>query len=89
MPGDRNAGTPHTGDGPGKGVIVVNPGGPGGGGALFGPRVFARNSPEMQAACDAIGFDRCGVGMSEPALSCDETYTDAPRAALLKADVIR
>lgn len=71
--------TPHTGKGPAKGDIVVNPGGPGGGGALFGPRVFAQNSPAMRKAYNVIGFDPRGVGMSVPALSCDRNYTNAPR----------
>ncbi|URM99952.1 alpha/beta hydrolase [Actinomadura madurae] len=71
--------TPHTGEGEAKGDIVVNPGGPGGGGALFGPRVFAQNSAPMREAYNVIGFDPRGVGMSVPALSCDPTYTNAPR----------
>ncbi|MEV4005825.1 alpha/beta hydrolase [Actinomadura sp. NPDC049753] len=71
--------TPHTGSGPAKGDIVVNPGGPGGGGALFGPRVFAQNSAPMREAYNVIGFDPRGVGMSVPALSCDPNYTNAPR----------
>ncbi|WP_030164190.1 alpha/beta hydrolase [Spirillospora albida] len=71
--------TPHTGKGPAKGDIVVNPGGPGGGGALFGPRVFAQNSAPMREAYNVIGFDPRGVGMSVPALTCDPNYTNAPR----------
>ncbi|MES9541034.1 MULTISPECIES: alpha/beta hydrolase [unclassified Actinomadura] len=71
--------TPHTGSGPAKGDIVVNPGGPGGGGALFGPRVFAQNSAPMREAYNVIGFDPRGVGMSVPALTCDPNYTNAPR----------
>ncbi|WP_242901493.1 alpha/beta hydrolase [Actinomadura terrae] len=71
--------TPHTGKGAAKGDIVVNPGGPGGGGALFGPRVFAQNSAPMREAFNVIGFDPRGVGMSVPALSCDPNYTNAPR----------
>jgi hypothetical protein len=71
--------TPHTGKGPAKGDIVVNPGGPGGGGALFGPRVFAQNSAAMRKEFNVIGFDPRGVGMSVPALTCDRNYTNAPR----------
>ncbi|MDL4771585.1 MULTISPECIES: alpha/beta hydrolase [Thermomonosporaceae] len=71
--------TPHTGKGAAKGDIVVNPGGPGGGGALFGPRVFAQNSAPMREAFNVIGFDPRGVGMSVPALTCDPDYTNAPR----------
>lgn len=71
--------TPHTGKGEAKGDIVVNPGGPGGGGALFGPRVFAQNSAPMRDAYNVIGFDPRGVGMSVPALTCDRNYSNAPR----------
>jgi pimeloyl-ACP methyl ester carboxylesterase len=73
--------TPHTGSGPAKGDILVNPGGPGGGGALFGPRVYAQNSAPMQAAYNVIGFDPRGVGFSTPALTCDVNYSNAPRPA--------
>ncbi|MEU6748951.1 alpha/beta hydrolase [Spirillospora sp. NPDC046719] len=71
--------TPHTGTGAAKGDMVVNPGGPGGGGALFGPRVFAQNSAALKDAYNVIGFDPRGVGMSVPSLSCDPNYTNAPR----------
>jgi pimeloyl-ACP methyl ester carboxylesterase len=71
--------TPHTGSGTAKGDIVVNPGGPGGEGALFGPRVFAQNSAAMQAAYNVIGFDPRGIGFSTPKLSCDVNYSNAPR----------
>jgi pimeloyl-ACP methyl ester carboxylesterase len=71
--------TPHTGQGKAKGEIVVNPGGPGGEGALFGAGVFAQNSAPMQAAYNVIGFDPRGIGFSTPKLSCDENYSNAPR----------
>ncbi|MFC6886763.1 MULTISPECIES: alpha/beta hydrolase [Actinomadura] len=70
---------PHTGSGPAKGDMVVNPGGPGAGGALFGARFFAESSPALRAAYNVIGFDPRGIGMSVPALSCDPNYTNAPR----------
>ncbi|MCW2903550.1 MAG: Alpha/beta hydrolase fold [Streptosporangiaceae bacterium] len=73
--------TPHTGSGAAKGDIVVNPGGPGGGGALFGPRVYAQNSAPMQATYNVIGFDPRGVGFSTPSLSCDTNVSNAPRPA--------
>ncbi|WP_026412080.1 alpha/beta hydrolase [Actinomadura oligospora] len=71
--------TPHTGTGKAKGQIVVNPGGPGGAGGIFGPRVFAQNSPAMRAAYDVIGFDPRGVGASKPSLSCDTAFNQEPR----------
>jgi pimeloyl-ACP methyl ester carboxylesterase len=70
---------PHQGSGAAKGDILVNPGGPGGEGALFGASVYARNSAPMQAAYNVIGFDPRGVGFSTPKLSCDVDYSDAPR----------
>jgi pimeloyl-ACP methyl ester carboxylesterase len=73
--------TPHTGTGAAKGDIVVNPGGPGGEGALFGPGVFAQNSAPMQAAYNVIGFDPRGIGFSTPKLTCDVNYSNAPRRA--------
>jgi pimeloyl-ACP methyl ester carboxylesterase len=73
--------TPHTGTGAAKGDIVVNPGGPGGEGALFGPSVFAQNSAPMQAAYNVIGFDPRGIGFSTPRLSCDVNNSNAPRPA--------
>jgi pimeloyl-ACP methyl ester carboxylesterase len=73
--------TPHTGAGAAKGDILVNPGGPGGEGALFGPRVYAQNSAPMQAAYNVIGFDPRGIGFSTPKLTCDVDYSNAPRPA--------
>ncbi|GAA2118229.1 alpha/beta fold hydrolase [Actinomadura alba] len=73
--------TPHTGSGKAKGNILVNPGGPGGEGALFGPGVFAQNSAPMQAAYNVIGFDPRGIGFSTPKLTCDANYSNAPRPA--------
>ncbi len=73
--------TPHQGSGTAKGNILVNPGGPGGEGALFGPRVYAQNSVPMQAAYNVIGFDPRGIAASKPALTCDPNYSNAPRPA--------
>ena len=71
--------TPHQGTGKAKGDIVVNPGGPGGEGALFGAQVYAQNSAPMQAAYNTIGFDPRGIGFSTPKLTCDTNYNNAPR----------
>src|SRR3569833_4278643 len=71
--------TPHQGSGAAKGDIEANPGGPGGGGALSGPRVYAQNSAPMQAAYNVSGFDPRGVGCSTPKLTCDVNYSNAPR----------
>jgi pimeloyl-ACP methyl ester carboxylesterase len=56
-----------------QGVMLVNPGGPGGSGLTlsalgqFVPKGAGR-------VYDWIGFDPRGVGDSEPAVSCDKTY---------------
>jgi pimeloyl-ACP methyl ester carboxylesterase len=70
---------PHQGSGAAKGDMLVNPGGPGGEGALFGASVYARNSAPMQAAYNVIGFDPRGIGFSTPKLTCDVNYSNAPR----------
>jgi pimeloyl-ACP methyl ester carboxylesterase len=70
---------PHQGSGEAKGDMLVNPGGPGGEGALFGPSVYARNSAPMQAAYNVIGFDPRGIGFSTPKMNCDADYSNAPR----------
>jgi pimeloyl-ACP methyl ester carboxylesterase len=70
---------PNAGGGEAKGDIVVNPGGPGGSGTSFAARVYAQNSPEMQAAYSVVGFDPRGVGDSVPALTCDPNYSNGPR----------
>jgi pimeloyl-ACP methyl ester carboxylesterase len=63
-----------------QGVMLVNPGGPGGSGLIFS--IFGAFVPKgAGAAYDWIGFDPRGVGDSEPRVSCDPTYAgfDRPR----------
>jgi pimeloyl-ACP methyl ester carboxylesterase len=61
-----------------QGVVLVNPGGPGGPG-----RVYARIGDFMPRGSgrdyDWIGFDPRGVGASRPALSCIPSYFRGPR----------
>ncbi|WP_375390138.1 alpha/beta hydrolase, partial [uncultured Amnibacterium sp.] len=63
-----------------SGVILANPGGPGGSG--LGLATLGRNVPDgVGAQYDWIGFDPRGVGASRPRISCDADYADGPRPA--------
>ncbi|NKQ58779.1 alpha/beta hydrolase [Amycolatopsis sp. K13G38] len=56
-----------------QGVMLVNPGGPGGSG--LGLSVLGKSVPNgAGSSYDWIGFDPRGVGASKPALSCDPGY---------------
>ncbi|HJQ47852.1 MAG TPA: alpha/beta hydrolase, partial [Amycolatopsis sp.] len=56
-----------------QGVMLVNPGGPGGSG--LGLSVLGKDVPGGAGdSYDWIGFDPRGVGSSKPALSCDPGY---------------
>lgn len=59
---------------PYQGIMLVNPGGPGGSGTVFAVlQGFVPNDAGM--AYDWIGFDPRGVGDSVPAISCDADYS--------------
>ena len=59
---------------PYQGVMLVNPGGPGGSGLIY--PVLRRYVPnDAGLSYDWIGFDPRGVGDSQPSLSCDGSYT--------------
>jgi pimeloyl-ACP methyl ester carboxylesterase len=63
----------HTDSANYQGVMLVNPGGPGGSGyALSALGEYVPDS--AGAGYDWIGFDPRGVGASKPALTCDRTY---------------
>jgi pimeloyl-ACP methyl ester carboxylesterase len=61
-----------------KGIMLANPGGPGGSGLAYAFLGYLMPD-DVRAAYDWIGFDPRGVGSSEPALRCDANYFDGPR----------
>ena len=66
-----------------RGIILTNPGGPGGSGLDLNMYLIAQlKADKLSAAAndyDWIGFDPRGVGSSVPALSCDPNYFSPDR----------
>ena len=69
---------------PYAGVMLTNPGGPGGSG-LYLATTGTRVPNGVGARYDWIGFDPRGVGASRPAVSCDPGYANGPRPAYTPA----
>jgi pimeloyl-ACP methyl ester carboxylesterase len=57
-----------------QGVLLVNPGGPGGSGISLAGAVANGLNPTVASEYDIIGFDPRGVGSSVPALRCDTAF---------------
>ncbi len=68
-----------------QGVLLVNPGGPGGPGLSMAASTAAGLSPSVAADYDIVGFDTRGVGASVPALSCDPSFFSKPRPTYVPA----
>ena len=69
---------------PYQGVMLVNPGGPGGSGLILS--ALSDYVPDKAGAgYDWIGFDPRGVGSSEPKLTCDAGYTGHDRPPYVPA----
>ncbi|MGQ0631920.1 MAG: alpha/beta hydrolase [Sporichthyaceae bacterium] len=67
------------GTAPRQGVMLTNPGGPGGSGLAL-PALLPDAVPHGAGkSYDWIGFDPRGVGASRPALSCDADFAKGPR----------
>ena len=69
-----------------QGILLVNPGGPGGTGLPLAAEVAQGLSPDVAARYDIVGFDPRGVGSSVPALSCDRSFFDGPRPNYIPAN---
>jgi pimeloyl-ACP methyl ester carboxylesterase len=61
------------------GVLLVNPGGPGGSGLALAADVAQGLDPAVAARYEIVGFDPRGVGSSVPALSCEPGFFDGVR----------
>jgi pimeloyl-ACP methyl ester carboxylesterase len=61
-----------------QGVLLTNPGGPGGSGLALNPYLIGALDQEGYSAAaadyDWIGFDPRGVGSSRPAITCEPNY---------------
>jgi pimeloyl-ACP methyl ester carboxylesterase len=69
-----------------QGVLLVNPGGPGGDGLPLAAEVAQGISPSVAADYDIVGFDPRGVGSSVPALSCDPSFFSGVRPNYVPAN---
>jgi pimeloyl-ACP methyl ester carboxylesterase len=68
-----------------QGVMLVNPGGPGGDGLPMAAEVAQGLSPGVAAEYDIVGFDPRGVGSSVPSLSCDPGFFSGTRPNYIPA----
>ena len=57
-----------------QGILLVNPGGPGGDGLPLAAEAAGGLNPSVAGDYDIVGFDPRGVGSSVPALSCDPGF---------------
>ena len=69
-----------------QGIMLVNPGGPGGDGLPLATEVAQGLSPNVAADYDIVGFDPRGVGSSVPALSCDPGFFSGVRPNYIPAN---
>ena len=68
-----------------QGVLLVNPGGPGGDGLPLAAEVAQGLSPGVAAEYNIVGFDPRGVGSSVPSLSCDRSFFSGVRPNYIPA----
>jgi pimeloyl-ACP methyl ester carboxylesterase len=68
-----------------QGVLLVNPGGPGGPGRNLAAFVASGLDPSVAADYTIVGFDPRGVGASVPALHCDPSFFSGVRPDYIPA----
>jgi pimeloyl-ACP methyl ester carboxylesterase len=68
-----------------QGVLLVNPGGPGGSGLSLAAFVDQGLSPQVASEYEIVGFDPRGVGSSVPALHCDPAFFHGVRPDYIPA----
>ncbi|MGA8461025.1 MAG: alpha/beta hydrolase [Streptosporangiaceae bacterium] len=68
-----------------QGVLLVNPGGPGGAGLSLAAFVAEGLDPSVAADYTIVGFDTRGVGTSVPSLSCDSSFFSRARPDYIPA----
>jgi len=69
-----------------QGILLVNPGGPGGSGLSMASFVAQGLTPSVAAQYDIVGFDTRGVGSSVPALHCDPAFFARERPNYIPAN---
>jgi pimeloyl-ACP methyl ester carboxylesterase len=69
-----------------QGILLVNPGGPGGSGLSLAAEVAGGLPRSVAGDYDIVGFDPRGVGSSVPRLSCDPGFFAGPRPNYVPAD---
>jgi pimeloyl-ACP methyl ester carboxylesterase len=69
-----------------QGIMLVNPGGPGGDGLPLASQVAEGLRPSVAAQYDIVGFDPRGVGSSIPELTCDPTFFKGVRPDYVPAN---
>jgi pimeloyl-ACP methyl ester carboxylesterase len=62
-----------------QGVLLVNPGGPGGSGLGLAAFVAQGLNPSVASEYTIVGFDTRGVGSSVPSLHCDRSFFSRAR----------
>ena len=68
-----------------QGIMLVNPGGPGGSGLSLAPAVAQGLDSSVAADYDIVGFDPRGVGSSVPELSCEPSFFSGVRPNYIPA----